>query len=90
MSYLVCETGVLCRKKIVYLRNKFNFWSVHGIMNTSGRLQNKSSQKGFALTMQVTRCVHDSMTGQKLNLLLIFALNYKYLIFKYYSKQFCI
>ena len=25
----------------VYLRNEFDFWSVHGIMNASGLLQNK-------------------------------------------------
>ena len=24
-----------------YLRNEFNFWYVHGIMNTSGLLQSK-------------------------------------------------
>ena len=24
-----------------HLRNKFNFWSVHGIMNTSGLVQSK-------------------------------------------------
>ena len=24
-----------------YLRNEFNFWNVHGTMNTSGRLQCK-------------------------------------------------
>ena len=24
-----------------YLRNEFNFWKVHGIMNTSGLLQSK-------------------------------------------------
>ena len=90
MSYLVCEAGVFCRKKLVLLGNKLNFWYVPGIMNTLGRLQSKSSQKGFTLTMQVTRCVHDFMTGQKLNLLHIFTLYYKYLIFRYYSKQFCI
>ena len=25
----------------IHLRNKFNFWNVHGIMNTSGLLQSK-------------------------------------------------
>ena len=25
----------------VYLRNEFDFWKVHGIMNTSGVLQSK-------------------------------------------------
>ena len=33
---------MMCEKsfcKIEYLRNEFNFWSVHEIMNTSGGLQ---------------------------------------------------
>ena len=30
-----CHTHLLC------LRNEFNFWNVHGIMNTSGLLQSK-------------------------------------------------
>ena len=51
------------------LRNKFNFWNVHRIMNTSGLLQE-------------TRSIHDSMNIQKLNLLLIFTFYYKYLKFK--------
>ena len=34
------------------MKNKFNFWSVHGIMNTSGLLQS---------TLQETRSIHDSM-----------------------------
>ena len=34
-----------------YLRNEFNFWNVHGIMNTWGLLQSK----GFMLTLQETR-----------------------------------
>ena len=25
----------------IYLRNEFEFWNVHGIMNTSGLLQSK-------------------------------------------------
>ena len=35
---------------IFILRNEFDFWNVHGIMNTSGLLQSKSSLKGFMLT----------------------------------------
>ena len=27
-----------------YLRNEFNFWNVHGIMNTSGLVQSKASR----------------------------------------------
>ena len=28
-----------CFNEVYYLRNEFNFWSVHEIMNTSGLLQ---------------------------------------------------
>ena len=38
------------------LKNEFHFWNVHGIMSTSGLLQ-----KGFTLTLQETRSIHDSM-----------------------------
>ena len=50
-----------------HLRNEFDFWNVHGIMNIS-------------LTLQQTRSIHDSMNRSKLNLLLIFTLYYKYLL----------
>ena len=39
---------------LLYLRNKFNFRNVHGIMISSGLLQSKLSQKGFTLTLQET------------------------------------
>ena len=48
------------------LRKKFNYWSVHGIMNTSGLLQRKRSPKGFALTLQETGSIHDSMNRPKM------------------------
>ena len=52
---------------ILYLRNEFNFWKVHGIMNTSGHLHlSKSSPKGFTLTLQVTRSIHVSMNLPKI------------------------
>ena len=35
--------------------NEFNFWKVHGIMNTSGLLQSN------AFTLQETRSIYDSM-----------------------------
>ena len=35
-----------------YLRNEFEFWKDHGIMNTTGLLQSKRSPKGFTLTLQ--------------------------------------
>ena len=37
-----------------YLRNEFDFWKVHGIMNTSGLLQTS----GFTLTFQETHSIH--------------------------------
>ena len=35
-------------------------------MNTSGLLQSKWSTKGFMLTLQETRSIHDSMNGLKI------------------------
>ena len=32
---------LLVHKRYVHLRNEFNFWNVHGIMNTSDLLQSK-------------------------------------------------
>ena len=58
--------------KCIYLRNEFNFWNVLGIMNTKGPLQSKGSPKGFTLTLQETRSIHDTMNIQKKNLLLIY------------------
>ena len=46
-----------------YLRNKFNLWIVHGIMNTSGLLQ---SMWGFTMTLQETLYVHASMNRPKI------------------------
>ena len=48
------------------LRNEFGFWNVHGIMNTLGLLQSKRSSKGFRLTLQETRIIHDSMNIPKI------------------------
>ena len=56
-----CETLT-----IQLLRNEFNFWNVHGIMNTSGLVQSKWSPKGFTLTLQETRSIHDSMNIPKI------------------------
>ena len=47
-------------------RNKVDFWTVHGMMNTSGLLQ----------TLQVTRSIHHSMNSPKSNLLLIINILY--------------
>ena len=46
--------------------NEFVFWSVNGIMNTSGLLQS------FRLTLQETEVFMIPLTDQKSNLLLIF------------------
>ena len=48
----------------IHLRNEFNFWNVHEIMNTSGLLQ--SYKNGFMLTLQVTQSIHDSMNRPKI------------------------
>ena len=53
------------RETYTYLRNEFNFWDVHGIMNTEGLLQSKWSPKGFMLTLQETQSIHDSMNRSK-------------------------
>ena len=45
--------AVLSNLSLFFLRNEFDFWSVHGTMNTSGLLQSK--------TLQKTRSIHDSM-----------------------------
>ena len=55
----------------VNLRNEFDFWKVHGIMNTSGLLQSKLSPSGFTLTLQEltlqeTPYIHDSKNLQKI------------------------
>ena len=60
-----------------YLRNEFNFWNVHGIMNTLGILQSK----GFTLTLQETRSIQDSMNIPKIE---VIAYIYKYLKYKKY------
>ena len=57
------------------LRKEFNFCNVHGIMNISGLLQSK----GFTLTLQETRSIHDSMNITKMNLLLILTFYHRYL-----------
>ena len=51
-----------------YLRNEFNFWNVNGSINTLGLIQSKCSSRGFTLTLQETRSIHDSMNIRKLNL----------------------
>ena len=50
----------------ISLRNKLNFWNVHGIMNTSGLLQSELSPLGFKLYLQETQNFHDSMKIPKI------------------------
>ena len=58
------------------LRNKFDFWNVHRIMNTwvSCKVNAKPS---FALTLQETRSIHDSMKRPKIELIA-----YSYILLK--------
>ena len=62
----------------LYLRNEFNFWNVHGIMNTSGLVQSKWSLKGFTLTLQETWSIHDPMNILKIEFITdIYIFNYR-------------
>ena len=50
-------------------------------MNTSGLVQSKWSPKGFTLTLQETRSIHDSMNIPKIELLTyIYILYYQSII----------
>ena len=40
-SSYICSYFLFGKHLYMYLRNKFNFWSVHGIMNPSGLVQSK-------------------------------------------------
>ena len=77
----MCFYNYMINIGLLVLRNKFNFWNVHGIMNASGHLQSK---KGFMLTLQETRSIHHSMNIPKIEFLLIFTFYYKYPKYKKY------
>ena len=67
-----------------YLRNEFDFWKVHGIMNNSGLLQSKWSPNGFTLTLQETWNIDDSMNIPKIELITyiyILLVKYQFSIF---------
>ena len=49
-----------------HLRNKFDFWNVHGIVNTLSLLQSKGSPKSFMITVQEIRSIHDSINRPKI------------------------
>ena len=51
----------VCFSLHTHLRNEFNFWKVHGIINSSGLLQSK-----WTLTLQENRSIHDSMNLPKI------------------------
>ena len=51
-------------------------------MNTSGFLQGKWSWKGFTLTLQETRSIHDSMNRPKIEFIAYIYIYYKYLKYK--------
>ena len=53
------------------LRNEFNRWNVHGIMNTSGLLQE-------------TRSIQDSVNRPTIELIAYIYIPYKYLEYKKY------
>ena len=60
---LICQINENpASKQEVHLRNEFDFWKAHGIRNTSSLLQSK----GFTLTLQETRSIHDSMNLPKI------------------------
>ena len=63
------ETNIV-KLRSVRLRNEFNFWNVHGLMKTSGLLQNFERDPKYSF--------------QKLKLLLIFTFYYKYLKYEKY------
>ena len=51
-------------------------------MKTAGILQSKWSLKGFALTLQETRGIQDSMNIPKIEFIVKFTFYYKYLKYK--------
>ena len=54
----ILKTSFGRSKTSIHLRNEFNFWNVHGIMNTSGLRA--------SLTLHETRSIHDSMNIPKI------------------------
>ena len=61
------KTPMKChRLGAFHLRNKFDFWNVHGIMNTLSLLQSKGSPKRFMITVQEIRSINDSMNRPKI------------------------
>ena len=47
----IIQTDLPLKTTHVSFKNEFNFWNVHGIMNTSGLLQSKRSPSGFTLSL---------------------------------------
>ena len=59
--YVLCAFKKVSERK--YLRNEFDFWNVHRIMNTSGLLHLVSEA---TLTLQETQSTLDSMNIPKI------------------------
>ena len=62
--------------------SSFFFWNAHGIMHTSGLLQSKWSPKGFTLSLQETRSIHDSMNMPKIECIADTYIYYNHLKYK--------
>ena len=62
-----------------HLRNEFDFWNVHGIMNTSVSCKVSEAQRASRSLCQRPEAFMIPLTFQKLNFLLIFTFYYKYL-----------
>ena len=68
-----------------HLRKGFNFWNVHGIMNTSGLLQSTWGFTYFAWDPKWS--IHDSMNIPKIGGFTYFARDLKYSWFHEHSKN---
>ena len=53
-DFYILDIKIISNISNANISNKFNFWNVHGIMNTSGLLQS-------SLTLQETQSIHDSL-----------------------------
>ena len=51
----------------LYFRNEFDFWNVHGIMNTSGLLQSKLGPKPAINQMYVFHVVMNGCNNLKIH-----------------------
>ena len=68
----------------LYLRNEFDFWNVHGIMNTLGLLKSEREALASSSLCKRPKASMIPCTDQKLNLLRIIACYNKYLKYRNY------